>query len=127
MRTALVTTTLLAALAVPAIAQPTTAPQPPPQSLAVRLTVQIAGDTRVHELAIFDNGCGHVEDKGAAYEDDIKVCARAAGPGVQIEAFWKTRTNTVEYRTQSATVMARKNSRMEVGRTGGTRFTLQLL
>ena len=130
MHNALATITLLA-LSIPALAQPSAPAAPPPQPrtmrpVAMKLTVKVGSDTRVHELVIFDDGCGHVEDKATSYEDDIQVCARAVGTGLQIEASWKTRTNNAEYRTKSATVMARK-TKLEVGRTNGTRFTLELL
>lgn len=125
-------TTLLAGSAVlltlcaPALAQPQPS-QPTVQPLAVKLTVKAGNDSRVHELAVFDHGCGKVEDKSAAYEDEINVCTRPAPSGVQVEVSWRTRNGATEYKTTSSTVMARKHSKFEVGRSGGTRFTLQLL
>jgi len=122
----LATSAVLLTLCAPALAQPSQ-PSPAVQPLSVKLTVKAGADTRVHELAIFDHGCGRVEDKAGTYEDDINVCTRPAPSGVHVEVSWKTRNGPTEYRTTSATVMARKNSKFEVGRSGGTRFTLQLL
>lgn len=93
----------------------------------MRLTVKVGSETRVHELSVFDQGCGHIEEKSGTYEDEIRVCARPAPQGVIVEVEWKTRNGSAEYKTSSGAVMARKNSKFEVGRTGGTRFTLQLL
>jgi len=104
---------------------------PPPtttiqQPLQLTLTVKVAADTRVHELAIFDNGCRRVEEKTSAYEDEIQICARPAPQGVFLDVDWRTRNGATEYRTSSGTVVARKGGKFEVGRVGGARFALQL-
>lgn len=96
------------------------------QPLQIKLTVKSGADTRTHELAIFDQGCNRVEEKGAAYEDDINVCTRPGPQGIFVEVSWRTRNGTSEYRTNSGTVMARKGGTFEVGRVNGTRFTLQM-
>lgn len=115
--------TVLGLLATPAAAQP--AP-PPRQPLAVKLTIKVNADTRTHELQIFDDGCGRIEDKSSAYEDEIKVCARPGATGFTIEVECRTRNGGTEYRANGSSVM-KKGGRIELGRTGGTRFTLQLI
>jgi hypothetical protein len=121
---------LVAMLCVPALADtPRASPLPPSpsvQPLQVRLTVKTGTDTRTHEVAVFDQGCNRVQDKSSAYEDDINLCTRPATQGVLVEVSWQTRSGPNEYRTSSATVMPRKGGTFEVGRTGGTRFTLQM-
>lgn len=102
-------------------------PAPVQQPLQIRLTVKVGADTRVHELAVFDSGCNRVEDKTATYEDEIQVCARPAIEGVFLEVMWKTRNGPNEYRTTSGAIVARKGGQFEVGRAGGTRFTLQMV
>jgi len=108
-------------------AQPTPSAPPQPQPLHVKLTVKVGAATRVHELAVFDTACNQVEEKTAAYEDEISVCTRPAPQGVYVDVSWKTRNGSNEYRTSSGTLMARKGSKFEVGRAGGARFGLQLL
>ena len=123
---------LVVLLCAPAVADPPTKAVPPPaapsmalQPLQVKLTVKVGPDTRTHELAVFDHGCNRVEEKSASYEDDINICTRPAPQGIFVDVNWKTRNGPNEYRTNSGTVM-RKGGTFEVGRTGGTRFTLQL-
>ena len=122
---------LVAMLCAPALADtPKVTPLPSPpttvQPLQVRLTVKTGADTRTHEVAVFDQGCNRVQDKSSTYEDDINLCTRPAPQGVLIEVSWQTRSGPNEYRTSSATVLPRKGGTFEVGRTNGTRFTLQM-
>jgi len=110
-----------------AVAAPASTPPPPPRPLHVRLTVKVASSTRVHELAVFDDQCNRVVEKTVSYEDEIRLCTHPAPRGVMVEVEWRTRNGADEYRTSSETLMARTGSQFEVGRSGGTRFGLQLL
>jgi hypothetical protein len=111
----------LFALAAPAAAQPA----PPPTPLAVKLTVKAGNDTRTYDLSIFDQGCGRVEDKAGAYEDEFHVCSRPAAQGFLVEVQWRTRNGPTEVKMSSASVL-KKGTKAELGRVAGTRFTLQL-
>ena len=89
-----IATTLLCG---PALADPSTSPRPPPpaaapvaaagpsQMLRLTLAVKAGADTRTHELAISDAGCGSVSDKAAAYEDQIRVCSRTVAGGILLD------------------------------------------
>jgi hypothetical protein len=128
---------VVAALCAPALADPAKPYAPPSgsppaaspvqQPLQLKLTVRVGSDARVHELAVFDSGCNQVEDKTAAYEDEIRICAHPAVQGVFVDVNWKTRNGPNEYRTTSGAIVARRGGQFEVGRAGGTRFTLQTM
>lgn len=101
------------------------APSPEPtQMLRLTLVVKAGTDTRTHELAISDRGCGNVTEKTAAYEDQISVCSRPAGTGLQIDANWTTRSGPAEYRTHWEALMPRTGGTTEAGRAGGNRLGL---
>ncbi len=137
MNLAISSSLLVLTLCAPALANPAkvAAPPAPPaaparhvqQPLQLQLTVAAGAQTRVHDVAVFDSGCNRVDDKGVGYEDEINVCTRPAPHGVFVEVAWRTRNGASEYRTSSGAVVTRKGGRLEVGRSGGTRFTLQLL
>lgn len=117
-------------LAAPAVAQPGSSsspapPRPAPNPVAVKLTVKVGADTRVHELVMFDEGCSKVVDKSSAYEDEINVCARPAPAGVMFDVAWRTRTGPTEYFVSTAGVVKR-GGRMDIGRAAGPHFTLSL-
>lgn len=108
-------------------APPPDAPSSAQQPLQVRVTIKVGNDARTHDLAISDNGCNKLEDRTDAYQDEISLCTRPAAQSVYVDIQWKTRTNNTEYKTSSGTVVARKGGKLEVGRVGGARFSLQLL
>ncbi len=112
-----------------AAAQPTPAqpPQPPMQSVRFSLTVKSGADTRTYELVMSDRGCGTVEEKAAAYADDVRVCSVPAPNGLSLEIEGMTRAGATEYRQRAQVVLARKGGSVEVGRTGGMRFALKTL
>src|SRR5262249_6100635 len=115
-------TVALFMLAAPALADP----QPvPAATVKVAVSIKAGPDTRTHDLAISEDGCGYVKEKSTTYEDDIKLCSRPAANGLRIEAEWYTRTGQNEYRNQSVIVMPHKGS-AEIGRAGGTRLVLKL-
>jgi hypothetical protein len=114
-------------LCVPAIAFAQPVPPPVQQPLQIKVTVKVGTETRTHDVAVFDNGCNRVEEKTAAYEDDINICMRPSQQGVFVEVSWRTRNGNTEYRTTSGTVVARKGGKFEVGRAGSARFGLQVL
>lgn len=94
------------------------------QMLRLTLVVKAGADTRTHELAISDRGCGNVTEKTAAYEDQISVCSRPTGTGLQIDANWTTRSGPTEYRTHWEALMPRTGGTTEAGRAGGNRLGL---
>jgi hypothetical protein len=96
----------------------------PTQMLRLTLVVKAGAETRTHELAISDTGCGSISDKAAAYEDQIRVCSRQAAGGLLIDTDWSTRTGPAEYRTRSELLLARAGGSSEIGRTGGHRLTV---
>jgi hypothetical protein len=96
----------------------------PKQMLRLTLVVKAGAETRTHELAISDIGCGSISDKAAAYEDQIRVCSRTAASGLVIDTEWSTRTGPAEYRTRSEMLVARAGGSGEIGRTGGHRLTV---
>lgn len=116
----------------PALADPT-AKSPPPsppsaagpaQMLRLTLTVKAGAETRTHDLAISDTGCGSLADKASGYEDQIRVCSRPAANGLLIDTDWTTRTGPSEYRTRAELLVARTGGAGEVGRAGGHRLSL---
>jgi hypothetical protein len=120
-------TTLL--LCGPALADPSTNPKPPSpptagpsQMLRLTLVVRAGPDTRTHELAISDTGCGSISDKAAAYEDQIRVCSRPVANGLLLDTDWNTRAGPAEYHTRSEFLLARAGGTTEIGRTGGLRL-----
>jgi hypothetical protein len=96
----------------------------PTQMLRLTLVVKAGAETRTHELAISDVGCGSISDKAAAYEDQIRVCSRHAASGLVIDTEWSTRTGPSEYRTRSEMLLARAGGTGEIGRTGGHRLVV---
>jgi hypothetical protein len=114
-----------------ALADPSPGKPPPPgegrdpkQMLRLTLVVKAGAETRTHELAISDTGCGSISDKAAAYEDQIRVCSRSAAGGLLIDTDWSTRTGPAEYRTRSELLLARAGGSGEIGRTGGHRLAV---
>ena len=125
--------TLALSLSGAALAGPSPSDKPPPpapsgadrdpkQMLRLTLVVKAGAETRTHELAISDTGCGSISDKSAAYEDQIRVCSRTAASGLLIDTDWSTRTGPAEYRTRSEMLVARAGGSGEIGRTGGHRL-----
>lgn len=96
----------------------------PTQMLRLTLVVKAGAETRTHELAISDTGCGSISDKAAAYEDQIRVCSRQAAGGLLLDTDWSTRTGPAEYRTRSEMLLARAGGSGEIGRTGGHRLAV---
>jgi len=109
---------------------PTSARPPPPpptgpsQMLRLTLSVKAGPDTRTHELAISDLGCGTISDKAATYEDQIRICSRPAAGGLLLEADWMTRAGPAEYHTRSELLLARAGGTTEIGRAGGLRLAV---
>jgi hypothetical protein len=121
-------TIALVLLAPPAFAQPAPPPPAPPPASAIRvaLSIKAGPDARTHELVLSDDGCGTVQEKANAYEDNIRVCSRPAANGLRIETDWFTRSGPNEYRSHSEIVLPRKGGTSEIGRSGGVRLALKL-
>lgn len=105
------------------------APSPPPpggpsQMLRLTLAVKAGAETRTHELAISDAGCGSISDKAAAYEDQIRVCSRPVAGGILLDTDWTTRAGPGEYRTRAELLLPRAGGAGELGRAGGLRLAV---
>jgi hypothetical protein len=108
-------------------AQPAQAPTPAlGRTLVVKLTIASGGATRVHELSVAEQRCNQVEETGKTFEDEVRICAHPRGTAFEIETQWKTRNNGFLYKATSEVVLA-KGGRAEIGRSGGTRFALEVL
>jgi hypothetical protein len=129
---AAITTAVLCAPALADTPKAPPAPAPPApavsaessQTLRLTLVVKAGNDTRTHELAISDRGCGNITEKTTAYQDEISVCSRPAGTNLQIETSWQTRAGIAEYRTHWEAVLPRTGGSVEVGRAGANRLGL---
>jgi len=113
-----------------AAAQPAPAPAPtraPAQSVRIALAIKAGTDVRAHEIVISDHGCGHVKEKTAQYEDDVRICSVPTTNGISIEVEGFVRAGATEYRQKSEVIVARKGASFEVGRTNGMRFAVKTL
>jgi hypothetical protein len=121
----------------PALADSSTSPRSPPaaapapsvgpsQMLRLTLAVKAGAETRTHELALSDIGCGSISDKTAAYEDQIRVCSRPVPGGLLLDTDWATRAGPGEYRTRAELLLPRSGGAGELGRTGGLRLGVTL-
>lgn len=133
MKTLLSSTALVLTLCAPALAQPAPPAKPAPAPAPVvsappmklELTVKVGTETRIHQLVISDDSCGHVQAKARDYEDDIHVCSFLRRDGSRIEASWKVRAKLTEYQI-SWTAAVAPGGKVETGTIDGARFTLAM-
>lgn len=130
-KTLLVASTLTFLLCAPALANPQPAPAPraPVAAASVTLSIAVAsaGAVRTYDLVIGEQGCGTVQEKTAAYEDELRVCSIVATNGLRLELDGATRARGTEYRSRAEMVLARKGATAQIGRAGGVRFTVKTL
>lgn len=133
-KTLLAASTLTFLLCAPALANPQPAPAPAPArapvaaaSVTLSIVVASAGAVRTYDLVIGEHGCGTVQEKTAAYEDELRVCSVVATNGLRLELDAATRARGTEYRSRAEMVLARKGATAQIGRAGGVRFTVKTL
>ena len=129
-KTLLSSSALVFILCAPALAQPAARPVAPAPVVAsppmkIDLTVKIGTQTRVHQIVVSDDSCGHVQAKTRDYEDDIRVCSVTKRDGSRLDASWKVRSKLTEY-TMSWTAAVARGGTVDTTSADGARFTLAM-
>jgi hypothetical protein len=113
------------ALAQPVMVKPVPAPIVTAVPVKLELTVKAGNDTRTHQLVIPEDSCGTVQEKAVDHEDTIRVCSIIRPTGMKLEVDWAVRTGPNEYRSSWGAFVTRGTT-LDVGRSGGVRFTLAI-
>ena len=107
-----------------AAAQP--APVPPAsRQLVFEVTVATSKASRVYRVLALEGGCVDVEGRDRDYSDEIEVCSEAQPTGIAVRTKWHVRDGSSEHKSTWTAVMARSGARIEGGRTGNVRVTLE--
>ena len=122
-KTLLSSSAIVLTLCAPALAQPAPVVASPP--MKIDLTVKVGSETRVHQIVVSDDSCGHVQAKTRDYEDDIHVCSVMKRDGARLEASWKVRAKLTEYNISWTAAVARGGT-IETTSADGARFTLAM-
>ena len=131
-KTLLSASAMVFTLCAPALAQPVPAPGPvapapvvakPP--MKIELTVKVGTETRVHQIVVSEDSCGHVQANARTYEDDIRVCSVMNHNGSRLEATWRVRAKMTEYKMSWTAAVARGGT-VDTTSADGARFTLAM-
>ena len=121
-KTLLAASAIVFTLCAPALAQAIVVASAP---MKIELTVKVGTETRVHQIVVSDDSCGHVQVKTKDYEDDIRVCSIMKRDGARLEASWKVRAKLTEYNMSWTAAVARGGT-VDTTSADGARFTLAM-
>ncbi len=118
-----ISTALLAAVPHAATAQP--APASGPKQLRVEITTKTPTETKVHDLAITDDGCGELTEEGKDRFAQIKICAMTRTSGSHLAIEWNFRDGANHHRGRGGALVT-AGVRTDIVRTPGTSLAIKL-